>query len=72
MRRAVEARRLELELDATVAEQLEPVVPDRGPDAVAKELLEAVARARRDAHGCVQVEAVELRVMTKRARLRPI
>ena len=30
MRRAVEARRLELELNATIVEQLEPLVTDRG------------------------------------------
>jgi hypothetical protein len=47
VRRAVEAWRLELELDATVAEQLEPVVTDRGPRAIAKELLESVAQARK-------------------------
>jgi len=66
VRRAVEAWRLELELDATVAEQLEPVVTDRGPRATAKELLESVACARRHAHGRMQVEAIEVRVMTKR------
>lgn len=62
---AIEARRLEAELDVAICQQRESVVADRRTGTVAKELLEAVARTRRHAHGRVKVEAFELSVMAK-------
>jgi hypothetical protein len=65
VRGAVKARCLEGELDSAIFEESQPVVADRGASAVAKELLEPIAGVAGNAYGCMEVEALELRVMTQ-------
>jgi hypothetical protein len=62
---AVVPRCLELELDAAVRQQLQAVVADGGSRTVAQELLAAGVVAGADGDGGVQVEAVELGVVSQ-------